>query len=149
MALRTDIAKFAELDGYTKACLARAVVELALARINVRRGFIPKLIGGRKPHSAKEPFAGPGSLTPSQRCFLDRAVFALGVMGSRVPWKSDCLIQALAAWRWLGSKGIATSIRVGVRKDEPSGLAAHAWLTLGETVVFGGDVEPFVALTTK
>ena len=68
-------------------------------------------------------------------------------VAARLPWRADCLVQALAAQRWLRGAGIMTNIHVGVPNQRPATFEAHAWLTAGELVVTGGDIakyQPFL-----
>ena len=66
-------------------------------------------------------------------------------MGLRVPWRSDCVVQALAARRWLARGGVGSTVCVGVRKDE-QGFQAHAWLKAAGRVVTGGDISSYAEL---
>lgn len=68
-------------------------------------------------------------------------------VADRLPWKSTCLVRALAGSMLLWRRGIASSIRLGVRKEDDA-LAAHAWLMVGEAIVLGGGSETasFVSL---
>jgi len=66
-------------------------------------------------------------------------------MAIRVPWRSDCLIQALAARRWLARAAAPSDVCIGVRKDE-QGFQAHAWLKVGERIVTGGDISSYAEL---
>ena len=60
-----------------------------------------------------------------------------------MPWRSDCLVQALAAQRWLARKGVPSCLQIGSRKTEMIGFEAHAWLSVGDLVVTGWDIENF------
>ena len=70
---------------------------------------------------------------------------AINSAGSRVPWRSDCLLQAMAAARWLDRIERAYNLNIGVRKNAAGGLEAHAWLTSGDLVVTGNlpDLKAF------
>jgi hypothetical protein len=85
------------------------------------------------------------ALTGRQQALVERVAYAVPIMGLRVPWRSDCVVQALAARRWLARGDIAARICIGVRKDE-QGFAAHAWLKVGERIVTGGDVSSYAEL---
>lgn len=63
-----------------------------------------------------------------------------------VPWRSDCLVQAMAAQRWLMARGVATRIVIGVDRPTNADFAAHAWLSYGEKTVTGGEIERFTVL---
>ena len=69
----------------------------------------------------------------------------VAIMGLRVPWRSDCVVQALAARRWLARGGVDSDVCIGVRNDA-QGFQAHAWLKVGERIVTGGDVSSYAEL---
>ena len=47
----------------------------------------------------------------------------------------DCLLQAVAADRWLRRYGMQPKFFVGVQKDTRGQLEAHAWLRCGDVIV--------------
>jgi hypothetical protein len=116
------------LDLPTAIDLIRAGWELALARRRLDSVDAKALVvtGG----------------TPAGLEQVDRLIFAVRAMGARVPWRSDCLVQALAAQHWLASMGIGSSIHLGVKPSEAP-INAHAWLKVGDRVVLGGDVADY------
>ena len=67
--------------------------------------------------------------------------WALYGVGRRLPWRSDCLIQALAAKRWLDRAGGAATLKLGVRRAGDGGLMAHAWMSVGDAVISGGPID--------
>ena len=139
MALRNDIGTAWRRGPRVWRDVALATWELARASITFRHappGVLPLL-----------PRAGAAgeTLTARQRALVDRVAYAVPIMGLRVPWRSDCVVQALAARRWLARGGVAARICIGVRKDE-QGFAAHAWLRVGERIVTGGDVSAYAEL---
>ena len=115
-----------------------AVWELALANRAFRRTPIDRLavLTG---HDGAKPLTAP------QQALIDRVAYAVPIMGLRMPWRSDCVVQALAARRWLARGGIDSRVCIGVRKDA-AGFQAHAWLKVGERVVTGGDVSAYAEL---
>ena len=74
-------------------------------------------------------------------------VLRIGYVVSRtarlVPWRSDCLVQALAAQKWLLRGGIATEIVIGIDQTQKEGFLSHAWLRWGERVVTGGSITRY------
>ncbi len=74
--------------------------------------------------------------------------WALYGVGRRLPWRSDCLIQALAAKRWLDRAGGAATLKLGVRRDDDGALTAHAWMTIGEAAISGGPIAADLAPLT-
>lgn len=84
-------------------------------------------------------------LTTRQQGLVERVAYAVPIMGLRVPWRADCVVQALAARRWLARGGIGSNVHVGVRNDA-QGFQAHAWLQVGKRVVTGGDISAYAEL---
>lgn len=82
-----------------------------------------------------------------QSALIKRVAYVIPRLAARVPWRADCLVQAMAAERWLAREGIATRLTLGVPKDKKPDFEAHAWLTVGDVVVTGGDISGYVPLT--
>lgn len=119
--------------------MARAVGELALARVRHGRGAAQDLLGGA--FGQGSPVAVPATTHGS--AIIDRVSYLIPRVARRMPWRSDCLIQALAAQRWLARAGIASSIHIGTRTTPAKGFEAHAWLIAGAQIVTGWDIEHF------
>ncbi len=77
---------------------------------------------------------------------LRRLSWAIAVTSARVPWRSDCLLQVMAAHRWLRRHHCRAYFCLGVAKGISGNLAAHAWLRCDDIVVIGGDCDEFTAL---
>lgn len=133
--IRQDSAHLARLDLRTITDLLRASRELAVARWR---------LGSLAPASLAMPIE-PEKSAPVGTDDVDRIIWAVRAMGARVPWRSDCLVQALAAQRWLRRQGIGSAIHVGVRSAPPA-IDAHAWLTIGDKVVLGGEAGDYAEL---
>ena len=128
------MARRPRLDLPTALLLLRAAWELALARRQLGQVDARALtIDGK---------------AAARRQDLDRVAFAIRAMAARVPWRSDCLIQALAAQHWLASRGIGSTIHLGVRPSEAP-IDAHAWLKVGDRVVLGGDVAGYAEFAIR
>ena len=114
----------------------RAAVELGLARLRLDR------------HQAttEGPDLPVATLDPSQVAIVDRVAFAIPRVAARLPWRADCLVQALAAQRWLARQGVATRLTLGVPKDKRPQFEAHAWLSAGDRIVTGGNISGYVPL---
>ncbi len=119
----------------------RAVIELALARLRLGADHKEHLLNAKT--SRRAPIA---RLSSAQAQLVEQVAFAIPRVAHRVPWRADCLVQALAGERWLRRRGVAAQIVIGVRKDDLGALDAHAWLEAGGHVVTGGDIAPFVPL---
>lgn len=56
----------------------------------------------------------------------------------RAPWRTTCLVQALAGKIMLARHGFRSFVFIGVAKDRDQQVAAHAWLKCGDIYVTGG-----------
>lgn len=116
--------------------LLRAVWLLARARYDHHRKPIKDVL---------ERFEASGSqsvATPEETHLVG---WALNSAAARVPWRSDCLLQAMAGSMWLDRIERTYKLNIGVRKNTAGGLEAHAWLTSGDLVVTGNlpDLKEF------
>ncbi len=121
----------------------RATAELAYARKRLgAKSLAPQNRDRRSGTKHTEGLA----LDERQAALIGRVAFMIPRIAARVPWRADCLVQALAAERWLTSAGIATRLTIGVPKEKRPQFEAHAWLTAGGRIVTGGDVSGYVPL---
>ena len=118
--------------------LLTAVGYLAWARHQLAK-LAPSTLARRE--SGSDTALSPWEIEQASRVGL-----ALSRAGSRVPWRSDCLVQALAAERWLGTLGVPTVLCIGTRKDEQSQYHFHAWVMAGTQVVTGGEIGAYAPL---
>ncbi len=122
----------------TPADAVLAVLELGVSRLR---------LGSRSARAmVVAPPAHNHDLVLNQAALVDRVAFVIPRVAARLPWRADCLVQALAARRWLGRHGVATTLTLGVPRDKPANFEAHAWLTAGDRIVTGGDISSYVAL---
>lgn len=59
-------------------------------------------------------------------------------LAPRMPFKTTCLVRAMAGWLMLRRRGMPGKVRFGVRMENGE-LKAHAWLIVHETTVLGGE----------
>ena len=67
-----------------------------------------------------------------------RVAHAVQVAARNVPWRAECLPQAIAAKRMLDRRGIPNALVFGARRADPE-FEAHAWIMIGDAVVIGGE----------
>ncbi len=120
--------------------IVRATVELGRARLRLDSDHARQLIATPPPDDTPP-------LPANQAELVDRIAFVIPRVAARLPWRTDCLVQALAAEHWLRRSGIPTVLTLGVPKDKASAFEAHAWLTAGDRIVTGGDVSGYVPLS--
>ncbi len=121
----------------------RATRALAIARLNLP-GVKPVDVLTRNRLIA-ERVAQQGRF-PAQEDIphlCDETSFFVRRMARSVPWRSDCLVQALAGQELLAQVGIASEIVVGTAKKEGRTFMSHAWLRQQERIVLGGDISEY------
>lgn len=126
----------------------RALVELARAR--ARHGSLPvaeiETLNAQWASAAR----GPAAAEPQDAPLVRLVAHAIPRVAWFLPWRSDCLPQAMAAQQWLGAEGVATAIVIGVDRERGGAFESHAWLQYGDQVVTGGNVARFqVVLGTQ
>lgn len=150
-----SIARPAPIPGYESRAWAirlaalvhfgsRAILQLAQARWAFARKAPSALVDGNR--QIAQSARPPDHALPDDALTVSQVGFVVPRIAARVPWRSDCLVQALAAQKWLYSKGIATRLVIGAELSEEAGFNAHAWLAYGDTVVTGGDVDGYAEL---
>ena len=137
MALPKQIKELISLDDRQRRYLFGAVHELLVARWCFSRHSIERIL--RELHVRQSS----GPVGNDERFDINYASWALAVASRHVPWRADCLIQAMAAHRWLKRHGLVSEFYVGVAKQNGGALIAHAWLKVGDLNVTGGSVSQY------
>ncbi len=86
------------------------------------------------------------------RTTAQRVGWAVSAAARRVPWRSTCLIETLAAAVMLQRRRCPYDVRFGVRLSSPSAdLHAHAWLEHEGYVVVGdhGNLSDYAMLSAR
>ena len=122
---------------------ARGLWELVRARIIFAR--LPAKAIPERNRASKNAADPEMRIAPAA---LARMAYVLPRLSDRLPWRSDCLVQAIAGQNWLSALGRASEIRIGVEHPKDGDFGAHAWLLysdadLGEHVVTGGDIDRY------
>lgn len=124
---------------------ARGLAELIRARIVFAR-LTARDIPARNAAARRvkgEPIPASNEAPPQK---LARISYVLPRLSARLPWRSDCLVQAIAAQNWLKAGGNYGEIRIGVENPKDAAFGAHAWLVHGDCVVTGGDITRYSLL---
>jgi hypothetical protein len=121
-----QIQRFRALRQPARRLFLRAFVLLPLVSISLKwrgfrrtKAFLERFIRG--PHLSKN------LNVPARIALTARMVRAAGYYGIGHP---NCLNLSLALWWLLARQGIASDLRVGVRKESEK-LEAHAWVECG------------------
>jgi Transglutaminase-like superfamily len=125
--------------GWLIAFGLRGLIELIRARVAFDR-LEPRAILARNQQVAAAACTDPASVSPA---LAARIGYVIPRISARLPWRSDCVIQAMAAQRWLATHGLASEIQIGVERPEGAPFGAHAWLVHHGAVVTGGDIARY------
>lgn len=72
---------------------------------------------------------------------------AIRVISRYTPWKSTCMVRAVAGLKMLEKRGIESTLYMGVARDKQGAMIAHAWLRSGAYYVSGDDaMQGFVVV---
>jgi hypothetical protein len=118
-----------------------ATFELAIARVRLATADRSALLA-----QPETPRSSRTNTADSER--VQRVRLAIARTSHRVPWRADCLVQALAAQRWLRRLDVETALFVGVPGKPVSQFEAHAWLMHDDDVITGGQVDGYVPLSS-
>jgi hypothetical protein len=122
-----------EQSAFVEAALLLSLARAAVAFVPFRR--IAQHIGRFQDET--EPEERPDWLEKRRLVFL-----SLHRASHHLPWKSSCLVQAIAGQRMLLRRDVPSTLYLGLARDADSGeLLAHAWLRSGEQVLTGGSAS--------
>jgi hypothetical protein len=136
--------KFWRLSWQDRVLLVETILSLAFAGIVI--AVLPfRLVGVL----AARPIRRPTPVGQEREYEMGRVRWAIVTTAARVPWRSLCFQQSLAAQVMLRRRGISSVLYYGAAQDERSGLHAHVWVRYGETDVIGGEIaDHFAVLAT-
>ena len=134
--MQTRLSKFIKLPAPDRRLLVSAVVSLIRARFTVM--FVPV---------RKILLAAPQNAAESSDTDAERISWAVETAARIVPTAKNCLVRAIAGREMLARRGVSSQIRLGVAKNSPDILSAHAWLECGGMIVTGeGEHRSYAAM---
>lgn len=136
-SVRQRFIKLLRLSWTDKGLLLEALVWLGLARAAILVLPFRWLARHLGQYMHESPHADAES-DPRTRPQLVRVSWAVREMSRYTPWQSACLAQAIAAKIMLRRRGIVSTLYLGLAKDDPGTLLAHAWLRSGSMILTGG-----------
>jgi hypothetical protein len=81
---------------------------------------------------------------------IGRCIWAVETAARRLPWRTMCIEQGLAAQRILRAAGIDAVLHYGARHKAAEGvLEAHVWVTVdGKPVIGGAEAQDFASIAS-
>ena len=131
------------MRAFDLAAVPIAVAELALARLRLARLQSSRLTAEVALEAATSEAARQLPVD------IARVAYLVPRVAVRLPWRADCLVQALAARHWLVRLGHQTTLSLGSRRSVDGQFQAHAWLTWQGLIVTGGDVSDYAPFRTR
>jgi hypothetical protein len=128
--------------GWLTAFGLRGLARLIRARLAFARFDVRDIVD----RNARAGDVAGGSATATDPALVARIAYVIPRISARLPWRSDCVIQAMAAQDWLADHGLASEIRIGVEGTTTGKFGAHAWLVHRGEIVTGGDIERYDVL---
>ena len=121
---------FLALSGADRWCLCEAMLLLGLARSAVLI-FPFRFIAGwlSRTHETSN----------CDEAMVLQVSWAVRNAARNVPWKSLCLVQAMAAKAMLARRGCGSACHIGATFDPNGKVIGHAWLSVGGKVILGGE----------
>jgi hypothetical protein len=80
-----------------------------------------------------------GKIAPDKMVNAQLVVKVIKGLESRTPWNNTCLVKALTAHKMLQRRLVNHKIHIGVELKSKNSLGAHAWLSVGDDIVLGGE----------
>jgi hypothetical protein len=68
-----------------------------------------------------------------------KVAIVINGLSIRTPWSSTCLVKVLAAHKMLNKRRIPHALHFGVNINLSKGFNAHAWLSVADEVIIGGE----------
>ncbi len=135
--MQTRLSKFIKLPAPDRRLLTTAVISLIKARLTVM--FVP-VRNILLPVTPRREAISPDTEAA-------RISWAVETAARIVPTAKNCLVRAIAGREMLARRGVSSQIRLGVAKNSPETLSAHAWLECGSMVVTGeGEHRSYAAM---
>jgi hypothetical protein len=91
----------------------------------------------------KQMRTAPSHKTDEQQNWVAPVSWAVQTVDWFMPWKNKCFATAMAAKTMLRFRRIRSTLYLGVKKDLPDEIQAHAWLRCGDVIVTGGDGKAY------
>lgn len=124
------IRRFSALERPARGLFLRAFVVLPLISISLRwRGF--RKTKASLQHFLPVPY---GSQNPDAQARAVLTAQMVRAAADHAIGDPSCLEKSLALWWLLARQGIASDLRVGIRKDGET-FEAHAWVECGEATL--------------
>jgi hypothetical protein len=128
------------LSGEEWQLIPGAFYQLLIARLKVSSLPSEKYLPVDQPPKA--------TLTKENQAIAQTIATVINGLSRRTPWPSTCLVKVIAAHKMLSKISIPHTLHFGVQKVTPGKIKAHAWLSVGNKILIGGDnADGFVEIS--
>jgi hypothetical protein len=135
--------RFNALDHRARGLFLRAVILLPVIAVSLRlrglratQGTLGRFLS--PPNASDHPSGGKLARDAARIAHMVHAAARYGLV------RPTCLEESLALWWFLGRRGMASSLRIGTRKNGGR-LEAHAWIEFGGSALneTGGSLHSY------
>jgi hypothetical protein len=112
-----------------EAAIAVALSSLAITLLPFRRLCPLMSWTGKQPLGRQE----------QSEAWLTEGQWAVEAAARLLPWKIVCFQKGLALHWMMNRRGIPTKLNYGVARQKEKGVAAHVWISFGDTIIMGGE----------
>ena len=121
---------------------AEAMVLLAFFRVCLAIVPVRRIIRAITHGSAGEVASANGIASPAGISCARRVRWAVSAIARHSAVEFVCFPQALAGYMMLRWRKVPSTVVYGVARSPEGELHAHAWLTVGDRVILGGEAAP-------
>lgn len=142
---RRKLATAVQMRHADRCLVVEAMAALLTARL---RSLLPFRVLARHLGGMVSPTglpALPAHLSAGEEASVLAVRWAIGAVAPWLPFRTQCLQQAIAARAMLARRGIGSILHLGVGDPTGAKLVAHAWLDAGRLQVTGYPVDPALA----
>jgi len=138
------VARLLALPMADRLALAEAAMLLGLTRamvLAVPFRIYSRLLGRHMAEAARMD-------TPAHAGAITRVKWAVATMGRHLPWECNCMNSSITGMLMLRRRGIPCTMYLGVVRESPEKIKAHAWLRAGTQIIVGAPVKQFTVVST-
>lgn len=145
-SLRRKLLTASAMTRGDRRLIGEAMAALLVARL---RSLVPFRVLARHLGGMVSPPTGssapPAPLSSDEEHVVFAVRWSIAAVAPWLPFRTQCLQQAIAARTMLARRGIGSVLHLGVGDPTGTILVAHAWLDAGRLQVTGYPLDPALA----
>ena len=137
--MKNKIKNFFQLSSRDKKLFFEAFVTLGMMRFAILTTSFKRLVRELEQNLSEDERENKMLLNDTETATIIAVIRIIRKAAIYSPWKSECLVQSLAAQRLLKRRNLPGTIFLGVMKDTDKNekMRAHAWTKCGDIFITG------------